>query len=73
MSGEVGDLFQAYTCPLPEGNVILSEEFIEPTAIKVNLGKLLFRFLEYLYGWTNWNHWTVVFLKCSSIGSSTKY
>jgi len=38
MSGEVGDLFQAYTCPFsPDGDVILSEEFIEPTAIKVNL------------------------------------
>lgn len=38
MSGEVGDLFQAYTCPFtPEGDVILSEEFIEPVAIKVNL------------------------------------
>lgn len=38
MSGEVGDLFQAYSCPFtPEGNVQLSEQTIEPVAIKVNL------------------------------------
>lgn len=38
MSGEVGDLFQAYSCPFtPSGEVTLSEQFIEPTAIKVNL------------------------------------
>lgn len=38
MSGEVGELFQAYQCPFtPEGNVTLSEQWIEPTAIKVNL------------------------------------
>ena len=38
MSGEVGELFQAFQCPFtPEGNVILSEQWIEPTAIKVNL------------------------------------
>lgn len=38
MSGEVGELFQAYSCPFtPEGEVVLSEQFIEPTAIKVNL------------------------------------
>lgn len=38
VSGEVSDLFQAYSCPWsPEGNVALSEQFIEPVAIKVNL------------------------------------
>lgn len=38
MSGEVGDLFQAYSCPFtPDGQVVLSEQYIEPTAIKVNL------------------------------------
>lgn len=38
MSGEVGDLFQAYSCPFtPSGEVTLSEQFIEPVAIKVNL------------------------------------
>lgn len=38
MSGEVGDLFQAYSCPFtPNGQVTLSEQFIEPVAIKVNL------------------------------------
>lgn len=38
MSGEVGDLFQEYSCPFtPSGEVTLSEQFIEPVAIKVNL------------------------------------
>ena len=38
MSGQVGDLFQAYSCPFtPSGEVTLSEQFIEPSAIKVNL------------------------------------
>lgn len=38
MSGEVGELFQSYSCPFtPNGEVTLSEQFIEPTAIKVNL------------------------------------
>ena len=38
VSGEVGDLFQAYSCPFtPEGEVVLSEQFISPVAIKVNL------------------------------------
>lgn len=38
MSGQVGDLFQAYSCPFtPSGEVTLSEQFIEPVAIKVNL------------------------------------
>ena len=38
MGGEVSDLFQAYSCDFtPYGEARLSEEFIEPTAIKVNL------------------------------------
>lgn len=38
MSGEIGDLFQAYSCPFtPSGEVRMSEQFIEPVAIKVNL------------------------------------
>lgn len=38
MSGQVGDLFQAYSCPFtPSGEVTLSEQWIEPSAIKVNL------------------------------------
>lgn len=38
MSGEVGDLFQEYSCPFtPSGEVTLSEQWIEPVAIKVNL------------------------------------
>ena len=38
MSGEVGDLFQEYSCPFtPSGEVTLSEQWIEPSAIKVNL------------------------------------
>lgn len=38
MSGQVGDLFQEYSCPFtPSGEVTLSEQWIEPTAIKVNL------------------------------------
>ena len=37
-SGEVGDLWQAYTCPFtPSGSVVLSEDYMEPAAIKVNL------------------------------------
>lgn len=37
-SGEVGDVWQAYTCAFtPEGEVVLSEDFIEPVAIKVNM------------------------------------
>lgn len=38
MTGEVGDMFQAYSCPFtPDGSVKISEQFIEPIAIKVNL------------------------------------
>lgn len=38
VSGEVGDMFQAYTCPFsPDGSVKLSESFIEAKPIKVNL------------------------------------
>lgn len=37
-TGEIGDVWQAYTCPFtPEGEVILKEAFIEPVPIKVNL------------------------------------
>lgn len=36
-SGDMGDVWQAYTCSFtPEGEVTLSEDFIEPVAIKVN-------------------------------------
>lgn len=38
MTGEISDMFQAYSCPFtPEGSAKLSEQFIEPIAIKVNL------------------------------------
>ena len=38
MSGEISEMFQAYSCPFtPMGNVKLSEQWIEPIAIKVNL------------------------------------
>lgn len=37
-TGEMGDVWQAYSCPFtPEGEVVLSEDFIEPAAIKVNM------------------------------------
>ena len=37
-NGEVGDVWQEYTCPFtPQGEVSLSESFIEPVEIKVNL------------------------------------
>lgn len=37
-NGEVGDLWQAYTCPFtPSGSATLAESFIEPARIKVNL------------------------------------
>lgn len=37
-SGEMGEVWQAYTCPFtPDGEVVLSEDFIEPAAIKVNM------------------------------------
>lgn len=36
-NGDMGDVWQAYTCPFtPNGEVTLSEDFIEPVAIKVN-------------------------------------
>lgn len=36
-SGDMGKVWQLYTCPFtPEGEVTLSEDFIEPVAIKVN-------------------------------------
>ena len=38
MSGEVGSLLQAYSCPFtPQGEVTLSEQWIEPFEMKVNL------------------------------------
>lgn len=37
-SGEIGDVWQAYTCPFtPQGAASLAESFIEPVAIKSNL------------------------------------
>lgn len=37
-TGEIGDVWQAYTCPFtPEGEVSLKEAFIEPAKIKINL------------------------------------
>lgn len=37
-SGELGSVWQEYTCPFsPDGEVVLSEDYIEPVAIKVNL------------------------------------
>lgn len=37
-TGEMGDVFQEYTCPFtPEGEVSLNEAYIEPVAIKVNM------------------------------------
>jgi len=40
MSGEVSELYQAYSCDFtPNGNVALEESWIEPVAIKVNLSE----------------------------------
>lgn len=37
-SGEIGDVWQAYTCPFtPQGEASLAESYIEPVAIKSNL------------------------------------
>lgn len=37
-TGEVGDVWQEYTCPFtPDGEVVLDESYLEPVAIKVNL------------------------------------
>lgn len=37
-NGELGDVWQPYTCPFsPSGSVVLAESFIEPVALKVNL------------------------------------
>lgn len=36
--GEIGDVWQPYTCAFsPSGSVVLAESFIEPVAIKVNM------------------------------------
>lgn len=46
-SGEVGDMFQAYTCPFtPQGTVKLSESYIEPEKIKVNLEECFDEFVD---------------------------
>lgn len=38
MTGDISDMFQEYSCPFtPQGSAKLSEQFIEPVAIKVNL------------------------------------
>lgn len=38
MTGEIGSMFQAYTCPFtPDGEVKISEQYIEPIELKVNL------------------------------------
>ena len=38
VTGEVGNLFQAYTCPFsPSGDVVLSQSWITPVVMKVNL------------------------------------
>lgn len=50
-SGDMGEVFQPYTCPFtPNGEVVLSEDFIEPAAIKVNLEQCYDSF---------WNTWLV--------------
>lgn len=37
-SGEIGDVFQLYSCPFtPKGAASLAESFIEPVALKSNL------------------------------------
>lgn len=37
-NGEVGEVWQEYSCPFtPKGEVVLSEDYIEPVAIKVNM------------------------------------
>lgn len=37
-TGEIGDVWQLYTCPFtPKGEASLAENFIEPAAIKVNM------------------------------------
>lgn len=50
-NGEIGDVWQAYTCPFtPNGAVALDEAFIEPVAIKSNLEECYDKF---------WNTWMV--------------
>ena len=50
-TGEISDLFQEYSCPFtPEGNAVLGEWYIEPTAIKVNVEACYDEF---------WNTWLV--------------
>lgn len=46
-SGELGDVWQPYTCAFtPEGEVKLSEDFIEPDAIKVNMEECYDKFWD---------------------------
>ena len=46
-TGELGDVWQAYTCPFtPEGEVSLAEAFIEPVMIKVNMEECYDAFVD---------------------------
>lgn len=46
-TGEVGSVWQPYTCPFtPDGDVALNEAFIEPVAIKVNMENCYDAFLN---------------------------
>lgn len=46
-NGEVGDVFQPYTCAFsPSGDVVLSEDYIEPAEIKVNLEECYDKFWD---------------------------
>lgn len=46
-NGEVGDVFQPYTCAFsPSGDVVLAESYIEPAEIKVNLEECYDKFWD---------------------------
>lgn len=46
-SGEIGDVWQPYTCMFdPSGEVVLSEDYIEPDAIKVNMEECYDKFWD---------------------------
>lgn len=46
-TGEIGEVWQAYTCPFtPEGEVVLKEAFIEPAMIKVNMEECYDAFVD---------------------------
>ena len=50
-TGKIGDVWQKYTCSFtPDGEVVISEDYIEPATIKVNMEEC---FDEY------WNSWLV--------------